>query len=99
MPSILHSRTKQFIALAHDSAMSVLAVLIATAVRFNGVERVFERNLLVGAVLPFAVAAVISLLVLQTFRTSWRHVSMTDLIRIVATSTLALYGAARAVLR
>ena len=90
MPSILHSRTKQFIALAHDSAMSVLAVLIATAVRFNGVERVFERNLLVGAVLPFAVAAVISLLVLQTFRTSWRHVSMTDLIRIVATSTLAV---------
>jgi Predicted nucleoside-diphosphate sugar epimerases len=49
-----------------------------------------DDYLIFGAILPFVAAAGASLLVLGTYRTSWRHASTADLTNIVKAATLAV---------
>jgi FlaA1/EpsC-like NDP-sugar epimerase len=87
---IANLRTKQLIAFVHDAAMAVLAVFISVGFRFGGFDYLEERGLYMGAVVPFSGAAVISILALRTYRTSWRHASTADLITIVQAATLTV---------
>jgi O-antigen biosynthesis protein WbqV len=81
---------KHVIAFVHDVAMAVIAVFTAVVFRFGTFESVEEQGLLSGAILPFTAGATISLILLRTYRTSWRHVSTADLVTIVQTATLAV---------
>ena len=78
------------VAFAHDVAMAVIAVFVAVVFRFGTFDYLEERGLFSGAILPFTAAAAISLILLRTYRTSWRHVSTADLVTIVQTATLAV---------
>jgi FlaA1/EpsC-like NDP-sugar epimerase len=90
MGGIINLRSKQLVAFAHDVSMAILAVFISVGFRFGGFDYLEDRGLYMGAVVPFSAAAVISILVLRTYRTSWRHVSTADLITIVQTATLTV---------
>jgi FlaA1/EpsC-like NDP-sugar epimerase len=90
MRGIVNLRSKQFVAFAHDVMMAILAVFISVAFRFGGFDYLEERGLYMGAVVPFSGAAIISILILRTYRTSWRHASTADLITIVQTATLTV---------
>ena len=88
MRGIVSLRGKQLVAFTHDVMASVLAVFLSVAFRFGGFAYLEERGLYMGAIVPFTAAAIISILVLRTYRTSWRHTSTSDLITIVQTATL-----------
>jgi FlaA1/EpsC-like NDP-sugar epimerase len=101
-PGIANSKNMRLIVLVYDMTMAGLAMYAALILRlgtfegldnislvgrFNGLD---DSNLIFGAVLPFVAAAGASLLILRTYRTSWRHVSTTDLTNIVKAATLAV---------
>jgi O-antigen biosynthesis protein WbqV len=83
-------RSKQIIAFVHDVAMAVIAVFVAVMFRFGSFDALEERGLLSGAIVPFTAGATIALILLRTYRTSWRHVSTADLVTIVQSATLAV---------
>jgi FlaA1/EpsC-like NDP-sugar epimerase len=102
MTSIVNSKNMRLTALVYDMAMAALAMCAALILRlgtfegldnislvghFNGLD---DYNLIFGAILPFVAAAGASLLVLGTYRTSWRHASTADLTNIVKAATLAV---------
>jgi FlaA1/EpsC-like NDP-sugar epimerase len=102
MTGVLNSKNMRLTALVYDMAMAGLAMYAALILRlgtfegldkyslvgtFNGLD---DYNLVFGASLPFVVAAGASLLILGTYRTSWRHASTTDLTNIVKAATLAV---------
>jgi FlaA1/EpsC-like NDP-sugar epimerase len=98
---IANAKNMRLIVLVYDMTMAGLAMYAALILRlgtfegpdisfvgrFNGLD---DSNLIFGAVLPFVVAAGASLLILRTYRTSWRHASTTDLTNIVKAATLAV---------
>ena len=99
---IVNSKSMRRTALAYDMVMAGLAMYAALILRlgtfegfdnyslvgpFNGLD---DNNLIFGAILPFIAAAGVSLLILGTYRTSWRHASITDLTNIVKAATLAV---------
>ena len=102
MTGIVNSKNMRLTALVYDMAMAGLAMYAALILRlgtfegldnfslvgpFNGLD---DNNLIFGAILPFVAAAGASLLILGTYRTSWRHASTTDLTNIVKAATLAV---------
>ena len=102
MTGIANAKNMRLTALVYDMAMAGLAMYAALILRlgtfegldnfslvgpFNGLD---DNNLIFGAILPFVVAAGASLLILGTYRTSWRHASTTDLTNIVKAATLAV---------
>jgi O-antigen biosynthesis protein WbqV len=102
MIGIVNSKNMRLTALAYDMAMAGLAMYAALILRlgtfegldnyrlvgpFNGLD---DYNLIFGAILPFVAAAGASLLILGTYRTSWRHASTADLTNIVKAATLAV---------
>ena len=99
---IANAKNMRLAVLVYDMAMAGLAMYAALILRlgtfegldnislvgsFNGLD---DSNLIFGAVLPFVAAAGASLLILRTYRTSWRHASTTDLTNIVKAATLAV---------
>jgi len=102
MTGIVNSKNMRLTALAYDMAMAALAMYAALILRlnsfidpdnyslvgpFNGLD---DYSLVFGAIVPFVAAAAVSLLVLGTYRTSWRHASTADLTKIVKAATLAV---------
>jgi FlaA1/EpsC-like NDP-sugar epimerase len=102
MTGIANSTKMRLAALVHDMAMAGLAMYCALILRlgffrgfdhyslvgpFDGLD---DYSLVFGAILPFIAAAAVSLLVLGTYRTSWRHASTADLTNIVKAATLAV---------
>jgi O-antigen biosynthesis protein WbqV len=83
-------RSKQVVAFVHDVAMAVVAVFVAVVFRFGSFDSLQERGLFSGAIVPFTAGATIALILLRTYRTSWRHASTADLVTIVQTATLAV---------
>jgi O-antigen biosynthesis protein WbqV len=83
-------RSKQIVAFVHDVAMAVIAVFVAVVFRFGSFDSLEERGLFSGAIVPFTAGATIALILLRTYRTSWRHASTSDLVTIVQTATLAV---------
>src|SRR4051812_7129273 len=79
MVGIVNSSRLRFLAFAFDVAMSVLALLAGLLLRLGGFQDFEEEglvvSLLLGAILPFAAATGASLLIMRTYRTSWRHAS------------------------
>src|SRR5476649_850996 len=94
MAGIVNSSRLRFLAFAFDVAMSVLALLAGLLLRLGGFQDFEEEglvvSLLLGAILPFAAATGASLLIMRTYRTSWRHASTADLTNIVYAVTLAV---------
>ena len=99
---IANAKSLRSTALVYDMAMAGLAMYAALILRlgrfegfdnislvghFNGLQ---DSNLVFGAVLPFVAAAGASLLILRTYRTSWRHASTADLTNVVKAATLAV---------
>jgi O-antigen biosynthesis protein WbqV len=70
--------------------MALVAVFVAVVFRFGNLDALDERGLFTAAILPFTAGATISLILLRTYRTSWRHASTADLVTIVQTATLAV---------
>ena len=102
MTGIANAKNMRLTALVYDIAMAGLAMYAALILRlgtfegldnyslvgaFNGLD---DYNLVFGALLPFVVAAAVSLLTLGTYRTSWRHASTADLTNIVKAATLTV---------
>jgi O-antigen biosynthesis protein WbqV len=83
-------RSRQIIAFVHDVAMAVIAVFVAVVFRFGSFDSLEEHGLFSGAIVPFTAGATIALILLRTYRTSWRHASTADLVTIVQTATLAV---------
>jgi O-antigen biosynthesis protein WbqV len=102
MTGIANAKNMRLTALVYDIAMAGLAMYAALILRlgtFEGLDNfslvgpftgLDDNNLIFGAILPFVVAAGASLLILGTYRTSWRHASTTDLTNIVKAATLAV---------
>jgi FlaA1/EpsC-like NDP-sugar epimerase len=98
---IANTKNMWLIVLVYDMTMAGLAMYAALILRlgtFEGLDNInlvgsfnglHDSNLIFGAVLPFVAAAAVSLLILRTYRTSWRHASTTDLTNIVKAATLA----------
>jgi O-antigen biosynthesis protein WbqV len=102
MAGIANVKHMRLTALAYDMAMAGLAMYAALILRlghfkgpdnyrlvgaFKGLD---DYNLVFGAIIPFVAAAAVSLLILGTYRTSWRHASTADLNNIVKAVTLAV---------
>jgi O-antigen biosynthesis protein WbqV len=102
MTGVANAKKMRLTALVYDMAMAGLAMYAALILRlgtfegldshslvghFNGLD---DYNLVCGAILPFVAAAAASLLILGTYRTSWRHASTADLINIVKAVTMAI---------
>jgi O-antigen biosynthesis protein WbqV len=81
---------KRLLVVCHDILMSAIAALVSVVFRFGSIDNVDPRNLALGAVFPFAISAAISILLLRTYRTSWRHASTSDLITLVHTASVTL---------
>lgn len=87
---IANSRNVRLLVFAYDVAIAVLALIVALRLRHGSLAVIDDRSLFVGGLLPFAGATAVSLLVMRTYRTSWRHASTADLINIFYTVTLAV---------
>ncbi len=90
MTGIANTKSVRLLVFVYDLAMAVLAMLLALWVRRGGFDAMDAYSLFVGGLLPFAAATAVSLLVMRTYRTSWRHASTTDLINIVYAVSLAV---------
>lgn len=90
MAGIVNSRSVRVFVWLYDVAMSVVAMYAGLLFRLGSVHNFDERTLLSGALLPFAAATGIAHIVMRTYRTSWRHASITDLTNILHTVTLAV---------
>lgn len=87
---IANTRAVRIFVVAYDIGMALVAMLIALILRHGSLDAMDDRNLVAGALLPFAASTAISLILLRTYRTSWRHASTADLINIVHTVTLSV---------
>lgn len=90
MIGIRNTRNVRLIVFAYDLGMSIVAMYAALVVRLGNLEKLGPDNLVFGALVPFCAAVAISLLVMRTYRTSWRHASTADLINIFYTVSLAV---------
>jgi FlaA1/EpsC-like NDP-sugar epimerase len=90
MSGIANTKAIRLAAFLYDIAMAVLAVFVALLFRLGNFDTLDNRSLFIGAVLPFTVATAVSLLLMRTYRTSWRHASTTDLVSIVQAVSLAV---------
>ncbi|UYN97254.1 MAG: polysaccharide biosynthesis protein [Enhydrobacter sp.] len=90
MAGIANTKNIRVLVFGYDVAMSVLALLLALWVRHGSLAEMDDRSLFLGGVLPFAAATAVALLVMRTYRTSWRHASTADLTNIFYTVTLAV---------
>lgn len=90
MAGIVNSSNIRLLAFVFDLAMAVLALFAGLLLRLGSLGEFDFRTLFLGGVLPFVAAAGASLLIMRTYRTSWRHASTADLTNIVYTVTLAI---------
>jgi len=90
MRGIANSKGMRVLVCAYDLLMAVVAMSLALVLRFGTLDALNNSNLYVGALIPFAAAAAIALVLMGTYRTSWRHASTTDLINIFYTVSLAV---------
>ncbi len=90
MGGIANSTNIRLLAFAFDLAMAVLALIASLILRHGSLAQFDFRTLFLGGILPFATATGASLLIMRTYRTSWRHASTADLTNIVYTVTLAI---------
>lgn len=90
MAGIANSRNVRLLVFVYDVAMAVLALLLALWIRHGSLDEMDDRSLYLGGLLPFAAATAVSLLVMRTYRTSWRHASTADLTNIFYTVSLAV---------
>ncbi len=79
----------QRIAFIIDLFLAVVAMDLALVFRFEILGDFDTRGLLSSAVVPFTASAAISFMIMKTYRTSWRHASISDLINIVYSVSLA----------
>jgi O-antigen biosynthesis protein WbqV len=70
--------------------MAVTAMFLAFLLRFGTLDVIDVNSLVRGGLLPFGAAAAISVVILRTHRTSWRHASTSDLVTILYTSSLSV---------
>jgi len=99
---IVNSKNMRLTALVYDMVMAGLAMYAALILRlatFEGLDNyslvgrydgLDDSNLIFGAIVPFIAAAGVSLLILGTYRTSWRHASTADLTNIAKAVTLTV---------
>ena len=90
MTGIVNSSSIRLFAFVFDLAMAALALIASLILRHGTLAQFDFRTLFLGGVLPFAIATGASLLIMRTYRTSWRHASTADLTNIVYTATLAI---------
>lgn len=86
---IVNSRRMRPLAFVADLVLAVIAMDLALAFRYVVLGEFPTEGMVTGAVLPFAGCAAASFLVMRTYRTSWRHASLSDLVNIVYSATLA----------
>jgi O-antigen biosynthesis protein WbqV len=90
MPGIANSARVRPLAFIADIATAIVAIVLALWLRYGSLLGVLDpQSLYSGAILPFVSAAGISFIVFRTYRTSWRHVSISDLMNIVYASSTA----------
>ena len=82
MAGIANSRRVRWVAFAYDVAIAGFAMVAGIVLRLGTLDEIGNRNLFFGALIPFIVAAIVSFLVMRTYRTSWRHASTADLLNI-----------------
>jgi len=90
MVGIANSKRVRLLVFGSDIAMSQLAMVIALVLRHGSLEAMDARSLFLGGLLPFGAASAASLLIMRTYRTSWRHASTVDLINIFYAVSLAV---------
>lgn len=82
MAGIANSRRVRWVAFAYDVAIAGFAMLAGIVLRLGTLDEIGNRNLFFGGLIPFILAAIVSFLVMRTYRTSWRHASTADLLNI-----------------
>ena len=82
MVGIANSKRIRWVAFAYDVAVASVAMVAGIFLRLGTLNEIGTRNLFFGALIPFTLAAIISFLVMRTYRTSWRHASTADLTNI-----------------
>lgn len=82
MAGIANSRRVRWVAFAYDVAVACFAMLAGIVLRLGTLNEIDNRNLFFGGLIPFTFAAIVSFLVMRTYRTSWRHASTADLLNI-----------------
>jgi O-antigen biosynthesis protein WbqV len=85
-----NTKAVRVLVFAYDIGLSLLAMVVALILRHGSLDAMDDRSLLAGALLPFAASTAISLVVMRTYRTSWRHASTADLTNIVYAVTLSV---------
>jgi O-antigen biosynthesis protein WbqV len=90
MGGIVNSSNIRLLAFVFDLAMAALALAASLLLRLGTLGGFDNRSLFLGGFLPFCAAAGASLLIMRTYRTSWRHASTADLTNIVYTVTLGI---------
>lgn len=90
MAGINNSSKLRLLAFAYDLVMSGIALIAGLLLRLGGFQDFDASSLFLGSLLPFVSATALSLLVMRTYRTSWRHASTADLTNIVYTVTLGV---------
>jgi O-antigen biosynthesis protein WbqV len=80
----------RLLAFAFDLALAELALVLALLLRHGSLHAIDFDSLVFGGILPFGLATAASLLVMRTYRTSWRHASTADLVNIFYTVLLAV---------
>jgi FlaA1/EpsC-like NDP-sugar epimerase len=82
MAGIANSRRVRWVAFVYDVAIASFAMLAGIVLRLGTLDEIDNQHLFFGALLPFTTAAIVSFLVMRTYRTSWRHASTADLMNI-----------------
>lgn len=82
MTGIVNSTGMRLIAFGYDVTMAILALVLGLVLRLGDLDSLDHRTLFFAGLSPFAFAAAVSFLAMRTYRTSWRHASITDLMNI-----------------
>jgi O-antigen biosynthesis protein WbqV len=90
MSGVANSKNLRFAAFAYDVVMSAVAFYVALVLRLGDLGQLSFEALYLGGLGPFMTATAVSLLVMRTYRTSWRHASTADLMNILYTVSLAV---------
>jgi FlaA1/EpsC-like NDP-sugar epimerase len=90
MRTIVNSSGMRLLAFLYDLLMAVFALIASLLLRYGSLNDFDNHSLFFGAIAPFCAAAGASLLIMRTYRTSWRHASTADLTNIVYTVTLTV---------
>ncbi len=90
MAGIANTKSVRLFVFFYDITVSVIALVLALLLRHGTLVQMDARTLILGGLVPFGVATAASLLIMKTYRTSWRHASTADLTNIFYTVSLAV---------